>query len=256
MRNRIGLGVIGDAMRYKFGPKPRNRVARHPGLDLILGAVSVAVRFGMAAPAVSQVFHQAWPVARPRTGHGIMHRLGHGREIVAIHRDARHRIGHRPFGNVFHRSGTFGRCGHAIFVVFANKNHRQFPDGSHIQRLVERALIVGPVAEKAHRHIGFAQTFCRQSRPHGNRQTAADNAIGPQIAGLDIGNVHRAATPVAIAGFLAEKFRKHPADIGTFGDAVAMAAMGRGDLVGVGQFHAGGHRTGLLPDRQMHGAMD
>ena len=121
---------------------------------------------------------------------------------------------------------------------------------------MKRAFVIGPIAEKAYRDIVAPQPLGRQRRPHRDGQTAADNAVGPKVAGLDIGNMHRPAAPVAIAGLFAKELGEHPAHIGPFGDAVPVTTMGRGDFVVVCQLHAGGHGAGLLADGQVHGAVD
>ena len=75
-------------------------------------------------------------------------------DLVAIDRDARHRIGDRPFRNAFDGGGPGNRGRHAVTVVFANENHRQFPNGGHVQRFVKGAFVVGTVTEKAFTEAG------------------------------------------------------------------------------------------------------
>ena len=46
-----------------------------------------------------------------------------------------------------------------------------------------------------------------------------------------VGDVHRTALAAAIAGLLAEQLGEHAVDGGALGEAVPVAAMGRGDVV-------------------------
>ena len=68
--------------------------------------------------------------------------------------------------------------------------------------------------------------------------------------------MHRAAAAAAIALFLAEELGEHQLGIGPLADAMAMAAMCRGDVVGIAQGHGRADGRGLLADRQMHGAVN
>ena len=120
---------------------------------------------------------------------------------------------------------------------------------------MKRALVVGAVAEERDGDRAVAAPLGAERGADGDRQAAADDAVGAEVAARGIGDVHRAAAPLAIAGFLAEEFGEHRLQVGALGDAMAMAAVGRGDSVGVGQRHADPDRRRLLPDREMHGAV-
>jgi len=50
-------------------------------------------------------------------------------------------------------------------------------------------------------------------RTRGNRHAAADNRVRPKMPDGEIGDVHRAATALAIAVFLAEQFANHAIDM-------------------------------------------
>src|SRR5204862_1123704 len=91
---------------------------------------------------------------------------------------------------------------------------------------------------------------------HGNGNTAGHNAVGTEIAALDIGDVHGTATTTAIAFFLAEKLGEHQLRISPLANAVAVAAVGRGYVIGFAERHGGAHGTGFLADGEMHGAVN
>ena len=80
---------------------------------------------------------------------------------------------------------------------------------------------------------------------------AADDGVGAEIAGVLIGDVHRAAFAAAIAGFLAQQLGEHPVDGRAFGEAVAMAAMGAGDVVVATQGLADADRDRFFADIEM-----
>ena len=121
---------------------------------------------------------------------------------------------------------------------------------------MEGALVVGAVAEEGHHDLASLHLLRRQGSPHRDGNAAADDAVGAQIALGDIGNVHGAATAPAVARGLAEELGEHALHVGALGDAMAVAAMGGGDLVILGQRHADAGGARLLPDGQVHGAVD
>ena len=115
------------------------------------------------------------------------------------------------------------------------------------------------MAPSPKKHMATSSRFCflmASAAPTAIGMPPADDAVGAEIAALDIGDVHRAAAAAAIAVFLAEELGEHQLRIGALGDAMAMAAMGRGDVVGLAQRHGGADRARLLADRQMHRAVD
>ena len=117
------------------------------------------------------------------------------------------------------------------------------------------ALVVGPVAEERQRDRAGPPLLGAERRADGDRQAAADDAVGAEIALGRVGDMHRAAAPLAVAALAAEELGEHRLELGALGDAMAVAAMGRGDAIGVAERHAGADRRRLLPDRQMHRAV-
>ena len=88
-------------------------------------------------------------------------------------------------------------------------------------------------------------------RSDGDRQPGRHDAIRPEDADAGIGNVHGATTTPVGAGVLAHQLREHPERSEAFGEAVPMAAMGRGDDVGRAQGPACPNGRSLLAGREM-----
>ena len=244
-----------EAERHDLRLEPRDRIARLPGLDLLARAVAVAVGARMAARAVGLALDQRRALARPGPVGRGEGRLGDGGEIVAVDDDARHRIGARPVGDIGDRGRARDRHRHGVLIVLADEDDRQLPDRGDVQRLVKRAFVVRAVAEKGDRDRAGPALLGAERGADGDRQAAADDAVGAEVAPGRIGDMHRAAAPPAIAALAPEELGEHRRELGALGDAMAVAAMGRGDVVGVAQRHADANRRRLLADRQMHRAV-
>jgi hypothetical protein len=102
----------------------------------------------------------------------------------------------------------------------------------------------------------MAQFLGRQRRPAGERRAGAENAVGPHHALRQVGDVHRPALAAARAGRLAVDLGHHLLHVDTLGNAVAMAAMRRGDPVIVVEMHHDPGRRGLFPGIEMDEAGD
>src|SRR5690606_1515141 len=148
------------------------------------------------------------------------------------------------------------RHGHGVLVVFADVDHGQLKDAGEIYRFVKRALGQRTIAKKAHDDPAQAHLFAGQGGPCGDGDSAAHDAVGAEIAGVYVGDVHGTAAAEAVAGFLASELRHHKGDGGAFVDGVAVAPVGAGDVVAVLQGFGGPHGRGLLADVQMKGAPD
>ena len=70
----------------------------------------------------------------------------------------------------------------AIAVVFADEQHRQAPDRRHVHDLEQQALIECAVAEKGGSDLTAAVPLGAQRGAGGERNAAADNAGGAEIA--------------------------------------------------------------------------
>ena len=143
-----------------------------------------------------------------------------------------------------------GQLRHA--VVLAHEDHRQRPHGGQVQRFVERAVRGASVAEERHRNLPRAPLCRRQRRAEGDGHPGADDPVCADDAEAGVGDVHRAALAFAVAVALAEQLGHAAVHPPVLGEHVAVASMGRGDVVVDRQSraHAGG--DGLLADVDVH----
>ena len=95
-----------------------------------------------------------------------------------------------------------------------------------------------------------------QRRAGRDRQAGADDAVGAEDAEREIDDMHRAALALAVAGALAVELRHHAVEASALGDQMAVAAMGRGDAIGLAQRRAYAGRARLLADRDVDEAGD
>ena len=143
-----------------------------------------------------------------------------------------------------------------VAVVLAEEDHRQLPDGGEVQRLVEGALRRRAVAEEGHRHAAVGPQLRRRRRPHRDRQARGHDAVGAEDPELRVGDVHGAAAAAVGALVLAHQLGEHPGRVQALGQAVAVAAVGRGDDVGGPKRPARADGRRLLPDREVDEAGD
>ena len=121
---------------------------------------------------------------------------------------------------------------------------------------MEDALVVGAVAEERDHHLIAASELDRERRADRERHGGADDAVGAQDVALQVGDVHRAAEPAAVAGLAPHQLGHHAVGAGALGDAVAMAAVVARDVVVLAQMRAGADRDRLLADVAVRGALD
>ena len=119
---------------------------------------------------------------------------------------------------------------------------------------MERAGGQRAVAEEGDGHgVVTALAGCRGCAD-GDRQSGPDDPVGAEDAEVGIGDVHRAASATTRPAFAAHQLGEHRRHVGALGQAVAVAAMGRGDEVRRPQSRAHTDGDRLLSDRQVHEA--
>jgi hypothetical protein len=96
-----------------------------------------------------------------------------------------------------------------IAVVFADKDHRQFPDGRQVHGLVHRALRGSAVSKEADGHLIRSFDLGSQARATGQRAACADDPVRAQHTFVYIGDVHRAAFALVGAAGAAEQLAHH-----------------------------------------------
>ena len=147
------------------------------------------------------------------------------------------------------RGGRFG-----VAVVLGDEDHRQVPDLGEVVALEHRALVGGAVAVEADRDAAGAERLGGQRRAAGERRAGADDAVRAEHALRQVGDVHRAALAAAEPVLPPEDLEHHPLGVAALGDAMAVAAVGRGDRVAVVEVHADADAGGFLAGVEMHEA--
>src|SRR5205823_8011531 len=107
------------------------------------------------------------------------------------------------------------------------------PGRRDIEALVEWPSVRGAIPEERDRHASLAFHLRCQAGAGDDCNPSGDDAIGAEHADPEIGDVHRAAFALAVAGLPAIELGHHAVEVGTLGDAVAVAAMRRDDPVAV-----------------------
>ena len=107
----------------------------------------------------------------------------------------------------------------------------QLPQRGDVERLRERALLGGAVAEEAQHDLPLLADLRRPGRAGRMRDPGRDDARGAEEAVGDVGQVHRAADALAEAVLAAVDLGHHRLGVGPARDGVAVAAVGREELV-------------------------
>ena len=226
------------------------RVACLPLLLLLGRPVPLRVALVVAVPPVGGRLDDRGAGATAQGLDHVLHRRRGGHDVVAVDGDVAHPVPGRPAlerGPVL--VGRRRELG--VAVVLAEEDDRQPPHGGEVHRLVERALGHRTVAEEGHGDAAVGPQLRRRRRPDGDGQAGRHDAVRPEDPERRVGDVHRA--PAAAVGALVpgHQLGEHPERVQPLGQAVAVAAMGRGDDVGGPERPAGPHRGRLLPDRQV-----
>src|SRR5690606_8780835 len=234
-------------------------VLRLPRLHLVAGAVGLPVALGVALPAIGHGLEQRRPLARARPLDRPRHRIIGGEGVVAVEGEALDAVGAGALADALDVEGPLHRHRHGVLVVLAVVDDRQVPDGSHVQRLVERALVGRTVAEHHNADLVGTAQLDAQADAYGDGDAAADNAVRAEVVALDVRNVHRAAAPPAEARLLAHELGHRRLDVVAAppGDNVPVAAVVVEQVVIAGTQRVGrAHRRGFLPDAQVHRAVN
>jgi len=201
----------------------------------------------VAVVAVRQHHEEARPVALAGALDGAGRRVVHGEDVLAVDL-----LGRDPEGLGAAGDRARGRLRPVrvlvVHVVLADVDHRQLPERGHVHHLVEEALAERALAEEAGGDLVGPARLGREGGARRDAGRAADDRVRAEVPVLVVGDVHRAALAAAVAGLLAEQLGEHPVDRGALREAVAVAAVGRGDVVVLPQRLADADRDGLLAD--------
>src|SRR4051794_12021165 len=111
---------------------------------------------------------------------------------------------------------------------------------------MQSSLFGSAVPEETDRDLVSLVNFSGETRATGERRPAADDAVGTEHALIHVRDVHRPALAFAGTGGFPEQLGHHAPRLHPFSHAVAMAAMSRSHVVGVGQVRADADRYCLL----------
>src|SRR5258705_11141250 len=122
----------------------------------------------------------------------------------------------------------------------------------NVEAVVERAGIRCANPEEGDRAPPLA--LPRWGRPGAgdDPDPAGDDPVGAEHADTEIGDVHRAALALAVAGLPAIQLGHHAVEVGALGDAMAVAPMRRDDPVALTERGADANRDRLLADVAVH----
>src|SRR6266849_2046940 len=112
------------------------------------------------------------------------------------------------------------------------------------------------IPEKRHRDTALAFHLRREAGAGDDRDPAGDDAVGAEHADAEIGDVHRAALALAVAGLPAVELGHHAVEVRTLGDAVAVATMRRDDPVAAVERGTDADSDRLLTDVAVHHTVD
>ena len=233
-----------------------DRVALAPLGDLLLGAVLLRVGHRVAAEAVGDGLDEDRLAVLARAPDRLAHDRVGLEHVHAVAAQAGHAEALAAAVQVGHRRVALDRRAHAELVVGDHEDDRQLPQGGEVERLAERALVGGAVAEHADGHLVEALVVGGERHAGGQRQVAADDAVAAHEAVLEVEHVHRAAAAVRDALLAAEQLGHHAVGIRPAGERVAVRAVGRDQVVVVAQRAAGADDRRLLADRQVQEAAD
>src|SRR5439155_1009490 len=137
-------------------------------------------------------------------------------------------------------------CVLVVEVVLTDENDGKRPQRGHVHHFVENPLAQSALAEEADRYPVAPRALGGKGRAGGNPGTTGHDGVGPQVAALLVGDVHRSALPAAIPRRLAQELGEHPVCRRPLGQTVAVAAMRGGDVVVGPQRLAHANRHGFL----------
>src|ERR1044071_2516279 len=119
-------------------------------------------------------------------------------------------------------------------------------EAGEVQGLVPGALVRSAIAAEADCDGTVALVLRGEGGAHRDWRAAGNDAVRAEDAEVEVGDVHRAAFAVAVAGRPAVDLGEHLADVAALCDAVAVAAVGAGDAIGRIQVGANADRDCLL----------
>ena len=237
--------------------EPRQRILRLPFLDhgripdvgqvRAHGVLHAAERLQLEEGRAAAV-----PGALERRCDGVLDRD----HVVAVDDLPRHAVPGRALDEVGDGALGVPAGRQRELVVLAGEHDRQLPGGGEVHRLVRGPLAGRAVAEERDRRLVRPAKLRGQRRPARVREAGSDDPVAADDVEGEVGDVHRAAEPLAVAGPPAEHLGHHPAHVGTRGDQVAVRAVVADEVVAGAHDARRRRRDRLLPDAAVRGADD
>ena len=179
----------------------------------------------MADPAVGVCFDDNRSCAVANPADDVLHRKRDRLDIVARDGDVLEAVAGRA-ARKRNRILVLGGRELGVVVVLTEEDDREPPERRQVERLVERPLTDGALAEEAD-HDGAVGTQLRGHAGAGSdRQPGADDPVGAEDPELGIGDVHRAAAPSTGAGVAAQELGKHRRRVEPLRQDMPVAAVG------------------------------
>src|SRR6202165_6027991 len=144
-----------------------------PFLLFLLRTVILAVDIAhvVSRIAIRVAYQKRRPFALPRPLHQPVRRRVHGSHVLPIHAFCLHSKSNSARRNVPRRRLRIMRV-FRIKIVFANVDHRQFPERRQVHHFIENSLPQRSFAKKAHRHLSRSQSLGREWRSRGGSRAA------------------------------------------------------------------------------------
>ena len=210
----------------------------------------------MAHVAIGAHLEQRWVavLACPldRAPHGVVH----GEHIHPVDQLRGHIVAARMLDNIGHRRDTLEGGPHAVAIVLAKENDRQFPHRCHVQRLVKCSNVDRGFAEETDAYFVVALVLAGEGETRGQRDVSSNNSMAAHEAALDVEQVHRAALALRATGGLAEQLRHYGFRRDALDERLPMFAVGTDDVVVVPQRCERTDRDCFLADVEVAEAAD
>ena len=118
-------------------------------------------------------------------------------------------------------------------VVLDDENHRQFPQGGHVERLVDLTLVRGTIAEIGKGNVVVALILVRKGDARAKGHVRAHDTVAAIEFLFLREHMHGPALAAGIAAFAAGEFGHHPVGVHAAGKHMPVVAVGGDAAVAV-----------------------
>src|SRR5882672_2614694 len=234
-----------DLLQLSFIRKILDRVPLGLPFELFLFRTvifAVDVPHVVSRVAIRFANQERRPSPLPRAIHQSLRRRVHRPHVLPIHAFCLRSKRSSPRENVPRRRLRKVRV-FRVQIVFANVDHRQFPERRQVHHFIQNPLPQRPFAKKAHCHLSRAQPLRRKCRSRRNSRAPAYDRVRPQISRRRVRNMHGPAFATAVSRLFAQQLREHPVGRSSFRHAMAMPPVRARNVVVPAQRLANPHRN-------------